>query len=197
MAAEAPIRRCIATGATLATDRLVRFVVDPRGVVVPDILAVLPGRGLWVTADAGLVSNAVANNLFARAARSQVKADDTLSARVEAGFAKRCGDLLGLARRAGQAVTGFEKVRSAVGSGRAAVLIAASDAAAGGRNKLRGIAGAATVADTLTIAELSLALGRENVVHAALAPGGLAQRFHSENARLQGFRSPQPAIVAS
>jgi len=94
-------------------------------------------------------------------------------------------------------VTGFEKVRSAVASGRAAVLIAASDGAPGGRDKLRGMARAAPLAQSLTVSELSLALGRENVVHAALNPGGLAQRFVTENSRLQGFRGSQGAIVAN
>lgn len=197
MAAEIPERRCIASGEVLGTDKLVRFVVDPGGTVVPDLAGSLPGRGLWVRADADHVAQAVVKRLFARAAKGTAKAEETLTFQVEAGLAKRCGDLVGLAQRAGQVVTGFEKVRSAVASGRAAVLIAASDGAPGGRDKLRGMARAAPLAQSLTVAELSLALGRENVVHAALDPGGLAQRFLTENARLQGFRGSQGAIVAN
>ena len=197
MAAEIPERRCIASGAVLGTDKLVRFVVDPGGMVVPDLGGTLPGRGLWVRADANHVAQAVAKRLFTRAAKATANADESLTSQVEAGLAKRCGDLLGLAQRAGHVVTGFEKVRGAVGSGRAAVLIAASDGAPGGRDKLRGMATTAPLAQSLTVSELSLALGRENVVHAALDPGGLAQRFLTENARLQGFRGSQGAIVAN
>jgi hypothetical protein len=197
MAAEIPERRCIASGDVLGTDKLVRFVVDPGGIVVPDLTGALPGRGLWVRADADHVAQAVAKRLFARAAKGTANADETLTSQVEAGLAKRCGDLLGLARRAGQVVTGFENVRSAVASGRAAVLVAASDGAPGGSDKLRGMARAPPLAQSLTVGELSLALGRGNVVHAALDPGGLAQRFLTENARLQGFRGSQGAIVAN
>jgi len=191
MAAESPERRCLVSGEILGTDKLVRFVVGPGGSVVQDLGGVLPGRGMWVRADAEHVARAVANRLFARAAKAKADADEALTSMVGDGLARRCGDLLGLARRAGQVVMGYEKVRSAVASGRAAVLIAASDGATGGRDKLRGMATAAPLAQSLTVAELSLALGRENVVHAALDPGGLAQRFLTENSRLQGFRGPK------
>jgi len=197
VASKTPERRCIASGEILGTDKLVRFVVDPAGSVVPDIGGGLPGRGLWVRADADHVSQVVTNRLFARAAKGKANADETLITTVEAGLAKRCGEILGLAQRAGQVVTGFEKVRGTVASGGAAVLIAASDGAQGGRDKLRGMAQVAPLAESLTVGELSLALGRENVVHAALVPGGLAQRFLIESTRLQGFRGSRGAIVAN
>ncbi len=191
LAASPPLRRCIASGSTLPTDQLVRFVIDPQGAVVPDILAKLPGRGLWVQASGAHIDQALQKNMFAKAARCQVDADKNLRAQVEAALVRRCGELLGLANRAGQAVAGFEKVRTAVTAGRAAVLIAAADASPQGRQKMRSLAPGLAQVDCLSVEELSLAMGRENVVHAALAPGGLAPRFLIETARLDGVRGLQ------
>lgn len=184
------LRRCIASGATLPTDQLVRFAIDPQGAVVPDILAKLPGRGLWVQASGVHIDKALQKNLFSKAARRRVDTDKNLRGQVEIGLARRCGELLGLANRAGQAVAGFEKVRAAVAAGRAAVLIGAADASPQGRQKMRGLAPGLPQVECLSVAELSLAMGRENVVHAALAPGGLAPRFLIETARLDGVRGP-------
>lgn len=190
MSAAAPRRRCIASGESLPSDQLIRFTVGPDGTLVPDLLAALPGRGLWVRASAALIDRAVVKGLFAKAARRKVTVDGSLSRTVEALLARRCTELLGLARRAGQAVAGFEKVRAEVAAGRAAILVAAADGAATGKDKLRRLSSGVSTVACLTVAELSLAMGRENVVHAALAPGGLAQRFLKEAARLEGLRGP-------
>ena len=131
---------------------------------------------------------AVAKRIFARAARSQVSVDDGLADRIEQLLAKRCCEILGLARRAGQAVAGFEKVRALVSSGGAKVLVEAADGGGDSRAKLAALAPALPVIDRLSCAELSAALGREHVAHAALAPGRLAASFVAEAARLGGFR---------
>ena len=110
-------RRCIVTGAVRPKTELVRFVVDPGGRIVPDVAGRLPGRGLWLSARRDIVAAAVAKRLFARAARAPVVVEDGLGDRVEALLAARCGDLLGLARRAGQAVVGFEKTRTLAAAG--------------------------------------------------------------------------------
>jgi ribosomal protein L7Ae-like RNA K-turn-binding protein len=130
----------------------------------------------------------VEKNLFQRAAKRAVTVDPELPARVERLLVGQCQGLLGLARRAGQLVTGFEQVRGFLASGRAAALVTARDAAPGGRAKLKALAGALPTVALLDVSELSLALGRQNVVHAALGPGGLAERFLAESARLAGFR---------
>jgi len=107
-----PERRCIATGESGPTDRLVRFVLGPEAVVVPDLAAKLPGRGVWLTAERALVERAVAKKLFSRAFKAQAAAPGDLADRLEALLAQRLIDVIGLARKAGQAVTGFEKVRA-------------------------------------------------------------------------------------
>jgi hypothetical protein len=181
-------RRCIVTGAIRPKAELLRCVVGPDGSVVPDIAGRLPGRGLWLTARRDIVATAVAKRLFARAARAQVAVDDGLADRVERLLAARAGAVLGLARRAGQAVTGFVKVRALCAENGAAVLVEAEDGGADSRGKLEALAPGVPVVDRLTAAELSAALGREHVVHAALTPGRLAASFVTEAGRLGGFR---------
>jgi predicted RNA-binding protein YlxR (DUF448 family) len=170
---------------------LLRFVVAPDGRLTPDMAGRLPGRGLWLTARRDIVTAAVTKRLFARAARQPVIVDDDLADRVEALLAQRCRDHIGLARRAGQAVMGFAKVQAALMAGKAAVLLAASDGAADGRGKLAALAPGLPLVDRLTSAELAAAFGREHVVHAALAPGRLAEALLVDAARLGGFR-PRP-----
>ena|ERR1700722_1635539 len=181
-------RRCFVTGEVRPKAELVRFVVDPAGRVVPDVAGRLPGRGLWLTARRDIVDRAVAKRLFARAARATVAVEDGLADRIEALLAARCGDFLGLARRAGLAVAGYVKVRELAATGGAAVLVEAADGGVDARSKLVAVAPKAALVDCLSCAELSAALGREHVVHAALAPGRLAAAFLAETARLSGFR---------
>ena len=188
-------RRCIATGASGDPESLVRFVLGPDGAVVPDIEERLPGRGLWVTADRAALDHAVAKQLFAKAARRAVKVPPDLVARTEALLTRRCLDLLGLARRGGALITGFDAVAEMLGSGRAAVRLTAAGAGPDGREKLDRRAGPLPVVDCLTRGELSLALGKENVVHAALAPGRLAGRFLREARRLGGVRMVPEAVT--
>jgi uncharacterized protein len=182
-----PLRRCIVTRETLPKDVLVRFVIGPAGEIVPDVRGRLPGRGLWVKSDRAALGTAVAKNLFAKAARRPADVPSDLVDRTVGLLRQRCLDHLGLARRAGQVVCGFEQVRDALRAGRVGVLVAASDGAADGRAKLKAIAGLVQTVALLTVAELSAALGRENVVHVALAPGRLADRFLLDAARLAGL----------
>ena len=158
---DGPERRCIASGESGATDRLIRFVMGPDGALVPDLAAKLPGRGVWLTADRALVEKAVAKRLFARGFKAPIQAPEDLADRLEALLAQRLIDLLSLARKAGQAVTGFEKVRARLRSGQSAVLVAASDGAADGRAKLKGLAGEIPLIEALSGQELGLAFGRD------------------------------------
>jgi len=189
-------RRCLATGRSLPKPALIRFVVAPDGTVTPDLEERLPGRGLWVSADRDALERAVAKRLFTRAARMPVQVPDGLVDAVERLLAQRCVHLIGLARRAGQALAGFEKVRAWLKGGEAAVLLSARDGAADGRTKLRALAGGLPVVEVLDTDELASAFGRDRVVHAALAPGGLAQKLLSEADRLAGLRREHgPAVV--
>ncbi|MGH6959656.1 MAG: RNA-binding protein, partial [Dongiaceae bacterium] len=182
------VRRCIVSRAVLPKEALVRFVVGPQREIVPDVDGRLPGRGLWVSADRASLARAVARNAFIKAASAPVRVPDDLVARVERLLAARCLDLIGLACGAGSAVAGFEKVRDWLSAGRAGLLLAAADGAADGRQKLRALARDIPVVELFSIAELAGALGRDTVVHAAVARGGFAKRILVEAGRLAGFR---------
>jgi uncharacterized protein len=185
-----PQRRCLVAGKVRPKSALVRFVVSPDGTVVPDIAGRLPGRGLWLTARRDIVAHAAAKKVFARAARRGVTVSADLPDIVERLLARRCGELIGLARRAGEAVAGFEKVREELRAGRAGALLEASDGAADGRGKLLRLArGSVAVVDLLAAAELGAAFGRDHVVHGVVAPGRLAERLREEAERLRGFRA--------
>jgi hypothetical protein len=193
-----PERRCIATGESGPTDRLIRFVLGPAAEVVPDLAAKLPGRGVWLTAERALVERAVAKKLFSRAFGAQAAAPADLADRLEALLAQRLIELIGLARKAGQAVTGFEKVRARLKEGSAGALVQASDGAADGKAKLArmagGVPGGVLVIEVLDSTELGLAFGRDFAIHAALDRGGFADRAIGEAARLSGLRPAGPIM---
>ena len=168
---------------------LIRFVVGPESTIYPDLAGKLPGRGIWLTANRATVQTALKKRAFARAAKQPVTVSAEMPDLLESLLVRQCLDLLGLARRASQAVAGFEKVKQWLGAGRVGVLLQAADGAADGRRKLANLAGDVPLVTLFSGAELSLALGRGNVIHAALAPGRLAERFLAEVARLRGFRS--------
>ncbi len=175
--AASPQRRCIATGEVHDRAGLVRFVIGPDGTVVPDIDERLPGRGLWLLPHRDIVDRAAAKRVFARAARRQVSVPADLADRLENLLARRCVDSLGLARRAGLAVAGFDRVCDAVRHGRAALLLCALDGAAASRGKLAGAARNLPCAEILTAAELGAAFGRDRIVHAAIGGGKLSRRL--------------------
>ncbi|MDR3518668.1 MAG: RNA-binding protein [Azospirillaceae bacterium] len=183
-----PLRRCIVTGVVQNREALIRFVVGPDNTIVPDVEGSLPGRGYWVVADRAALEKAIAKGSFSRAARRSVQVPPDLVDRVEALLERHCLDLIGLARRAGQAVAGFEKVRSALQRGQVGVLLAAADGAADGRGKLQALAGTLPVVVAFDAIRLGATLGREQAVHAALAPGALAARFLAESRRFAGIR---------
>ncbi len=189
------MRRCIATMTVWPRRELLRFVVAPDGMLVPDVEGRLPGRGLWLTPRRDIVALAAAKKVFSRAARQPVIVPEDLAQRAEALLARRCGELVGLARRAGVAVAGYEKVREALLAGRVGILLAASDGAANGRDKLRALAPALPLVEVLTGAELGAAFGRDHAVHGAVAPGRLAEHLLRESARLAGFRTAAPAAT--
>jgi predicted RNA-binding protein YlxR (DUF448 family) len=170
---------------------MMRFVVSPQGEITPDLECKLPGRGIWLSANRAAIDTAVSKRLFARAAKQQVSVAPELASRLEQLLRNRALALLGLAHRAGAVTFGFDKVAAAVRARNAALLVQASDTAEGGREKMRTALRAgkneAVLVELFDREELSLALGRENVVHAALRSGGLATRFLSECNRLTGF----------
>ncbi len=189
-------RRCLATGRSCEERDLIRFVIGPDGRIVPDLAGKLPGRGLWVGASREALDAVIRKGGFGRAARRSVRVPPDLGEQVEALLAKRCLDRLGLACRMGAVVHGYEKVVAALRKGQVRVLIEAADGAADSRRKVFGAMRAAArpprIVGCFGRDELGLALGRHNVVHAALTAGRMAERFFDEVGRLQGFRRLVP-----
>ena len=197
-------RRDIVSGEVMPENRLLRFVAGPDGKVVPDVAAKLPGRGLWVAATAAAIRTAVDKKLFSRAAKAPLAADADLAERAQKALVARMQGDLGIARRSGVLVLGFDNVlRQLEGPKPPKLLIEAFDGAPDGKRKLYAAAHRlelkCVVIETLTSAELGLALGRENVIHAAVQPGGLADRLMFDAERLSGFRdrSESPRANAS
>ena len=175
------VRMCALTRALRPRAELLRFVASPDGDLVPDLKENLPGRGVWLSLSRASVAEAVRRKVFARALKAQVMLPDNLADLIARLLLKDAMSCLSLASKAGQVVAGFEKTEATVVHGRAAVLIAASDGAEDGRRKLSGKLRATDQADRLVecfaSADLDLALGRTNVIHAAINPGGLARKF--------------------
>lgn len=183
-----PERKCIVSGESQPKAGLIRFVLGPDGMVVPDLLARLPGRGIYVAADRAALDKAAAKGLFSRAARAPAKAPPDLADLVEGLLARRVVELLSLARKAGDAVTGYEKVKDWLVKGTATVLIQASDGSERGKAKLRPPEKTGLFIGCLSAQEMGLAFGREHAIHGALAAGGLSDRVVEEAARLAGLR---------
>jgi predicted RNA-binding protein YlxR (DUF448 family) len=186
--ADGPERRCIATGETGDPDRMIRFVVGPEGEAVPDVTGKLPGRGMWVTATRDALETAIAKKAFSRSAKSQVAVPEDLLAQTEAALAARLVNLISLARKAGQAVAGYEKVKGWLETDQARILIQASDGSERGKSRLHSPPGKDVFIGCLTAQELGLAFGRESVIHGALTAGGLSKSVKAEGIRLKGVR---------
>ncbi len=201
-AARTPQRRCLVDRQSKPKHRLIRFVVGPDGAVTPDLSLDLPGRGFYLSADRAILEKATAPKaagLFARAARQPVKVPEDLLARLADLTADRVLRLVSLARRAGEATSGFDRVAEAIQAGRVAVLLAAADGAADGRSKLLGMArarglGSVPVIDWLPAEALGRCFGRDHAVHGAISPGGLADKMIYEAARAAAVRG-QPVTV--
>ncbi|WP_417838141.1 RNA-binding protein [Tritonibacter scottomollicae] len=184
---DGPERKCVATGETEPKAGLIRFVLGPDNQVFADVMGKLPGRGVYVSATRDALTQAVKKKLFARGFKAQVTVQDGLVDDVERQVLRRTVDLISLARKSGDAVGGYEKVKDWLDKEEARVLIQASDGSGRGKSKLstphRG-----KYIGCMTADELGMAFGRETVIHAALASGGLSQRVVEEAQRLQGLR---------
>jgi uncharacterized protein len=179
-------RRCIVTAEVQPKAGLIRFVVGPDDTVTPDILEKLPGRGMWVAATKDALDKA-GKGQFSRSAKRPVKVPDGLTAEVERQLVRRLTDLIALARKAGLAVCGFEKVKDKLAADDVRVLLQASDGSDRGKAKLWTPTGARYF-NCLTAAELGAAFGRDVVIHGALAAGALSDRVVEEAAKLRGLR---------
>ncbi len=192
-------RTCIVTKAKGAPEAMIRFVLGPGAEVVPDLRHKLPGRGVWVTAEAQAVAEAVRRKAFARGFKAEVKVSATLPAEVESLLTQNCLQALSLAKKAGQLVAGFFKAETAVRAGRIIALVHASDAGPDGIRKLGQALRAASCGKMppeiklFTSIQLSLALGGTNMVHAALTEGAASEAFLSHCRKLERYRSTPPS----
>jgi predicted RNA-binding protein YlxR (DUF448 family) len=190
-----PERRCIVTGESQPKRGLIRFVVSPDGELVADHLGKLPGRGIYVSAEREALETAVKKKLFARAAKAQVKVPDGLVDDIEAALARRVIEGISLARKAGLAIAGFEKVKDALGKDEVRILFQASDGSERGKSKLYRPGGKGSFFGVLTASELGLSFGRDHVIHAALGRGGLTERIREDAIRLSGVRASGGDVI--
>jgi hypothetical protein len=190
-------RLCAVSRTVKPVDELIRFVVGPDG-IVPDLKRKLPGRGLWITADKLTLKDAVTRNVFARGFKRDIRATAELIERTESLLQRAVLDSRAIAGKAGSVLTGFAKVEAAVAREPIVGLIHASDAGHDGVAKLAGALRHRPDGDriptikTFTTAQLDLALGRSNVVHAALLAGPANDTVLARLARLERFRSGVP-----
>ena len=193
-------RRDLVSGEVMPEERLIRFAPGPDGTVVPDVACKLPGRGMWVAADRQSVETAARKGGFSRAAKTKLTAPPDLADQVEQLLKLRLINGLGLARRAGDLILGFEKAAGTIEAGKAAWMVEAIDGSADGRRKLLQSARRATAAGLRTprlfavfsAEELGLALGLGNVIHLAFLAGRGADRWTVDVERLSGFRPLLP-----
>ena len=189
-------RLCASTGTVRPIDDMIRFVVSPEGIAVPDLKQRLPGRGVWITATRSALGQAIARKAFARSFKRDVRAAPDLLDSTERLLGRAALDALAIAYKAGRVVAGFAKVEAALNDGDAVALLHASDAAPDGVRKLNAAARRNTenhrsiaVLTAFTSAQLDLALGRSNVVHAALLAGPESKAVLTRLARLERFRT--------
>lgn len=191
-------RQCALTRAHLPRSAMVRFVLSPDSQVLPDIAGRLPGRGLWLRADRDVLLQAARKGVFARGFRQQVTVSGDLPDMVEGLLVRRCSELIGLARKAGEAVCGFDQVRDALRKSPPGILLEASDGGEDGRRKVYFLAKAlysgVRTARALSAAELGMAFGREHVVHGLVRAGAISENLAIAFGRLSGFR-PLPELT--
>jgi hypothetical protein len=211
------MRRCVVTRERLPKEQMFRFVVGPDRSLTPDLAGKLPGRGIWLSASGDVIeggdgtrpngtrpdgihpdgphhgANRELVRAFARAARGPVQMPPNLPVVLETALTRRIGDLLGLARRAGQAIAGFEKARDWIRTHKVGLVLQAADGSEAERARFRSVVpDAVPVLAPLTGAELGRIFGHETVVHVALASGRLADSIAIEAGRLAGLKTKSP-----
>ena len=192
-------RFCLATGEAKPIGEMIRYVVAPDGSIVPDVAQKLPGRGAWVSANRAALRLVIERKLFARAFRGKGSAGPELPALVERLLQQSALGAISMANKAGQVVNGFERVKAALVEGRAGILVHASDASEDGIRKFGPVLEAFESAEKPAIIrlftgeQLDLALGRPNVVHAALFGHPASRVFLAHSLKYQRWREEEPA----
>jgi len=187
-------RFCVASRAVQPVSDLIRFVVGPGGEAVPDIKSKLPGRGVWVTATREALEDAIKRKAFARGFKRDVRLPADLAARTDRLLEQAVLDALAMAHKAGLVAAGFNRTAAALERENAVALLHSVDASPDGVRKLEAAgrhrpSREVPLIEFLTSAQLDLALGRPNVVHAALLAGPASDTFLSRSRRLERFRT--------
>ena len=195
-------RMCVATRTVKPVADMIRFVVGPDGEAVPDLKRKLPGRGVWVTATQDALADAIKRKALVRGFKRDVRLPADLVARTERLLERAALDALAMAGKAGLVTTGFTRVEAALQQDEVIALLHAAEASPDGVRKLdaglrRKPPGSVTVTGNLTSAQLDLALGRPNVIHAALLAGPASDTFLARLRRLERFRTGDPAVTAA
>jgi predicted RNA-binding protein YlxR (DUF448 family) len=199
--AQARERLCVATRTVRPVADMIRFVIGPNGSAVPDVKEKLPGRGVWVTATHDALHDAIDRNVFARGFKRDVRVPADLVGQTERLMERAALDALAMAGKAGLVAAGFTKVEIALQREDVVALVHAAEASKDGVRKLEGalrqrqLDGAIAVVRALTSAQLDLALGRPNVVHAALLAGPPSNTFLARLRRLERFRTGDRAAT--
>ncbi len=193
-------RLCVSTRTVKPVDEMIRFVVAPDGAVIADVKRNLPGRGIWITASRKALAEAVQRKAFSRGFKRDVRVGADVVEATEKLLVRAALDALAIAGKAGAAVTGFSKVEAAIARGQAVALLHARDGASDGVRKLDAAlrrqfgdtANEIAIIGAFTSAQLDLALGRANVVHAALLAGPASDTFLARTKRLEHFCAGAP-----
>jgi uncharacterized protein len=193
-------RLCVVTREVKPVTEMIRFVIGPDRDVVPDLKRRLPGRGVWVTGTRAAVAEAVKRRAFGRAFKAEVRVPLDLADALERLLERSALDALSIVHKAGRAAFGFAQVERALASEPVVALLHAADAgregvrklAAASRSRLGEKADALRVVDRFTAAQLDLAFGRSNVVHAALLAGSASDGFLARYRNLERFRAIGP-----
>ena len=184
---------CIVTRQVKDEAELIRFVRSPGGEAVPDLSRKLPGRGVWVSLDRGVVAEATRRKLFSRGFGAETTAPPSLPDLVARLLREQALALLSLARKAGEAVSGFGKVEEMLRHDRAKLLVHSREAQPDGCRKLDRLASTdVRIISFFETRELDLAFARPNVVHAAVAKGALAEQLLAAQRRIETFEGPEP-----
>ncbi len=190
-------RTCVVTGSEAEPEAMLRFALSPQGVVTPDILRRLPGRGVWTLLERATVAKAIQRKAFSRGFRTEAKAEPALPELVDRLLEDDALRFLSLVNKAGLAVSGAMKVEACIRERSVAALLQASEGAPDGVSKIdrlvRGVYGAddgkVVRINLFASRQLDLALGRSNVIHAALKAGPASAAFLVKVARLVQYRA--------
>lgn len=196
-------RSCAVTREVMPVEDLIRFVRAPDGSVVPDVKRRLPGRGVWVEARAARVAEAVKKRIFSRGFKDQVTVRPDLAEEVGSLLERAALDMLSMANKAGKVVSGYGKVETALKRGEALIVLHARDGAEDGRRKIAQVArragkdgGPVPVIEPFVSGQMDLALGRENVIHAALLAAPVSDAFVARANELARYRNGEPGKPA-